>query len=69
VFVVFSYSRLRKPMVGAWVWVWWWWGFRDHGFVIMVSYWRKREHTNNPLAQKHTFARVRFRRVLVFETT
>ncbi|MHC9957709.1 hypothetical protein ACQX27_11340, partial [Corynebacterium diphtheriae] len=39
VFVVFSYSRLRKPMVGAWVWVWWWWGFRDHGFVVMDSCW------------------------------
>ncbi|CAB0524741.1 hypothetical protein CIP107507_01998 [Corynebacterium diphtheriae] len=35
-------------MVGAWVWVWWWWGFRDHGFVITVSCWRMREHTNNP---------------------
>ena len=46
-FVVFSYSRLRKPMVGAWVWVWWWWGFRDHGFVVTDSYWRIREHTNN----------------------
>ncbi|CAB0640347.1 hypothetical protein CIP107578_00762 [Corynebacterium diphtheriae] len=36
VFVVFSYSRLRKPMVGAWVWAWWW-GFRDHGFVLEDS--------------------------------
>ncbi|MHD0062519.1 hypothetical protein ACQX3D_10630, partial [Corynebacterium diphtheriae] len=31
-----------------------WSWFRAEGF-------QTREHTNNPLAQKHTFARVRFR--------
>ncbi|MGJ7937951.1 hypothetical protein ACSGQV_10700, partial [Corynebacterium diphtheriae] len=42
-FVVSSYSRLRKPMVGSSVWVWWW-GFRDHGFENTDSWWWVREH-------------------------
>ncbi|MGQ7161729.1 hypothetical protein, partial [Corynebacterium diphtheriae] len=60
-FVVFSYSRLRKPMVGAWVWAWWCWDFRGHGFVITDSWswfrtggFQTREHTNNqPLLPNH----------------
>ncbi|CAB0708653.1 hypothetical protein FRC0036_01878 [Corynebacterium diphtheriae] len=39
-------------MVGAWVWVWWW-GFRGHGFENTDSYWRIREHTNQPLLPDH----------------
>ncbi|AEX49777.1 hypothetical protein CDBH8_2264 [Corynebacterium diphtheriae BH8] len=38
-FVVSSYSRLRKPMVGSSVWAWWCWDFRGHGFVITDSCW------------------------------
>ncbi|EIK55617.1 hypothetical protein W5M_09017, partial [Corynebacterium diphtheriae bv. intermedius str. NCTC 5011] len=56
----------------AWVWASWWWGFRDHGFVVMVSCWwfpDTKTHQQLHQDQKHTLARVRFRLVLVFETT